>query len=215
MNSHLQFKYVVGVDEAGRGPLAGPVAVGAVIMTSDYYSQYCSRPEAGSRIKKVGGSERIATGKDSKKLSPRLRDIWHDWLSAEKRSGNLNYLVGLSSAGNIDRFGIVAAISLALIGCLQKLDVSPDETLILLDGGLRVPKDFPHQETIIRGDESEPIIALASIAAKVARDAEMIRLAELHPGYGFERHKGYGTADHYVSLKNLGPSPIHRKTFIR
>jgi ribonuclease HII len=215
MELPANIQYVVGVDEAGRGPLAGPVAVGAVLMSRAVYEAYLARPEASSRIKKVEVEVRVAVGKDSKKMSPRLREVWHDWLLAERKAGLLNYVVGLSSATNIDRFGIVAAIRLALDGCLTRLAVDPATTLILLDGGLRASKEYLHQETIIQGDENEPIIALASVAAKVERDHRLQELALEYPGYGLEKHKGYGTKDHYIALERLGPCPIHRKSFIK
>ena len=210
-----KFKYIVGIDEAGRGPLAGPVAVGVVLMERTVYEDYLARPAASSRIKKVEGAVKIATGKDSKKMSPRLRGVWYEWLREEKQVANLNYVVGLSSAANIDNLGIVSAVSLAIKDCLTKLALDPLTTIILLDGGLKAPDNFPYQDTIIKGDENEPIIALASVAAKVERDHKLERLALEYPGYGFERHKGYGTKDHYDAIKRLGPSPIHRKSFIK
>ena len=98
---------------------------------------------------------------------------------------------------------------------LKFLNKKPDETQILLDGGLRAPKEYKNQKTIIKGDEKELAIALASIVAKVTRDVLMVKLAKKYPGYRLEKHKGYGTKKHYQALKNKGISAIHRKSFLR
>jgi ribonuclease HII len=185
---------IVGIDEAGRGPLAGPVAVGAVALLQ------------------LAGLD--LTGlKDSKQLSPAARAAWflkmRDWRAA----GQLNYATALVGAKLIDERGISWAIRSGLARCLQKLEIGFDSR-ILLDGGLRAPKLYLNQTTIIRGDESEPAIALASIAAKIRRDRHLVRLAQRYPDYGFEIHKGYGTARHYAALAQHGPCPIHRRSFL-
>jgi ribonuclease HII len=151
--------------------------------------------------------------KDSKQLSAAARAAWflkmRDWRAA----GQLNYATALVGAKLIDERGISWAIRSGLARCLQKLEIGFDSR-ILLDGGLRAPKLYLNQTTIIRGDESEPAIALASIAAKIRRDRHLVRLAQRYPDYGFEIHKGYGTARHYAALAQHGPCPIHRRSFL-
>lgn len=189
--------YLVGVDEAGRGPLAGPVSVGVVVVP----------------IKLQPVLKRYAV-RDSKKLSPRHRGEWYRFLWRERQVGNLQFATVLVSEKIVDRHGIVPAVKRGINRSLRRLNLEPLACSILLDGGLKAPKKFAYQQTIIRGDETEPIIALASIAAKVRRDRRMAKLAKLYPGYGFEIHKGYGTAAHYQAIKKLGPSAIHRRTFL-
>lgn len=188
-------KYVIGVDEVGRGPLAGPVAVGAFIST----------PEVLEKIGRVN---------DSKALSSRSREEWLFKILALQSQRKCHYSVTYVPAGSIDSMGIALAIRFALMESLAKLHCDPLECLVLLDGGLRAPKKFLHQKTIIKGDATETAIALASIAAKVHRDRHMIRLAKRYPAYGFEKHKGYGTRIHREALLELGPTELHRRSFI-
>lgn len=189
---------MVGVDEAGRGPLAGPVAVGVVAVPI--------------KLKSAIGHYAV---RDSKKLSPRDRDGWYRFLIKERRLGNLCFATALVSEKIIDSRGIVPAVRLGIKNCLQRLKLEPGICEVRLDGSLRAPRRFRCQQTIIKGDETEPIIALASIAAKVRRDRRMIKLAKLYPDYNFEIHKGYGTAAHYQKLQVHGPCLIHRRTFIK
>jgi ribonuclease HII len=188
-----QFRYFVGIDEAGRGPLAGPVSVGAVL--------------APIRLLLLPYFEKV---RDSKKLSPQKRREIFYRLQEESKKGNIVYAHSLVGSCGIDRDGITASIRCAIARTLKKLL----ETLILLDGGLRAPRVFSFQETIIRGDEKESLIALASIVAKVKRDEKMERLSEQYPQYGFELHKGYGTTLHRKLIKKHNPSPIHRISFL-
>jgi len=195
--------FVVGIDEAGRGPLAGPVAVGAV----------SARTAELPRLKRVF---RMIKGKDSKKLSPEDREKWFAVIKAEAKAGNLRWKVSLSGNDMIDKKGIVPAIRSALIRNLRSLLVVADEpqhTRVLLDGGLKAPAEFLDQKTIIKGDEKELLISLASICAKVTRDAAMCRLAKKYPEYGFAVHKGYGTKMHSNALKLYGLCVIHRLSF--
>jgi ribonuclease HII len=186
---------VIGIDEAGRGPLAGPVAVGAVIVPSDFdWAQ-------------------LAGVRDSKQLRPQVREQIYEKLLSLERRGALKYAVRFSSCTYIDQFGIVSAIRRALHAAIYALEADISETVVLLDGGLRAPREFYNQRTIIRGDESEPVISLASIAAKVLRDKRMEELAELYPAYGFEAHKGYGTTEHRRAIAKLGLSDLHRVSF--
>ena len=191
-------QFIIGIDEAGRGPLAGPVAVGAVMSKNWQHSVLGVLPKL----------------KDSKKLSEKQREVWFEFLKQEKKKGNLNFAVSLVSEKIIDRQGIVAAIKIGIKNCLKKLKAKPLIVSVLLDGSLKAPPEFTNQKTIIRGDESEPIISLASIVAKVTRDKHMARVAKKYPGYGFEVHKGYGTKKHYKALKKLGISVIHRRSYL-
>lgn len=189
--------YTIGVDEAGRGPLAGPVAVGAVAVPKGFdWAQ-------------------IPGVRDSKKMTPLQRERVYERMCALSRAGSLRYTVSFASAKTIDRIGIVAAVHDALSTALEKLAVSPEKSDVRLDGSLKAPTVWRTQKTIIRGDASEPVISLASIAAKVERDRKMVRLAEKHLAYGFDVHKGYGTAAHIAAIKKHGLSPEHRTSFCR
>lgn len=204
-------KFLVGIDEAGRGPLAGPVAVGVVVVPAEW---------GGFGGKNgVHGSKKIhplfAEARDSKQLSPAAREAIFKKLQAAKKDGLLDFSVTLVSAKIIDTRGIVFAIRRAMAKSLKKLSVPPHQTQVLLDGSLYAPEEFLFQKTIIRGDQSEPVIGLASIAAKVTRDRHMLTLARTYPGYGLEIHKGYGTAMHRQHIKKYGPSKIHRQSFLR
>lgn len=188
-------RFVIGIDEAGRGPLAGPVSVGAVLLLPHF---------------NVGELSGI---RDSKALTEAAREAWYARMSAWRQEGSLRFAVAYTSAEKIDRLGIVWAVSSALARALRQLGADPDGSLVLLDGGLRAPSLYAQQQTIIRGDASEPVIALASIAAKVRRDRLMKRLAVQYPGYGFEVHKGYGTTKHRQAIGELGLCGMHRRSF--
>lgn len=191
-------KYVVGIDEVGRGPLAGPVCVAAVVIEKRFYK---------STLKKFKGL------KDSKKTSEKLRG------ECLKKIDGLPKLIlySVSLVGNsaIDKKGITRAIEVALARSIYKLSIQPMKCAVLLDGSLKAPKEFKNQKTIIRGDEKEKIIALASIIAKVHRDTYMKRQAKIFPLYGFEKHKGYGTKEHIKKIKKYGLSDIHRRSFLK
>jgi len=193
-------KYLIGIDEAGRGPLAGPVAVGAVMVARDFDWAL------------------VVGAKDSKQMTPKSREVLYIKMSELRESGELDFAVEFSSSSMIDTYGIVPAIKSALARCLNKLSEGSPLTHryeILLDGGLRASAKFQNQRTIIRGDETEPIISLASIAAKVERDRLMVRLATKYPAYAFEAHKGYGTVAHLIAIRDYGLSAIHRRTFCK
>jgi len=191
------FKYTIGIDEVGRGPLAGPVAVGAVVMK-------------GAKVPR-----HLVPGRDSKQLSAEEREVWFLKIKEAKKRGELDYAVSLVSSKVIDKKGLSFAIRKALAASLDKIDVDPKKCLVLLDGGLKAPSKFSHQKTIIKGDEKEPVIALASIAAKVTRDRLMMGYAKLYKKYGFEQHKGYGTRFHILKIKQLGLCLLHRKSFLK
>jgi len=206
--------YVLGVDEAGRGPLAGPVAVGVVMVPE------AMQPRLREMFPGVNDSKKLPE-KDRERIyellvqyshpnhdlrSPDIRDfVSHDL--------QMRFCVRFASAASIDKKGIVPSV----YGCVARgvKALAPDAAgvRILLDGALRAPSIY-EQETIIRGDATEAIISLASIAAKVSRDRLMKRLAKQHPEYGFEVHKGYGTKHHYAMLEKHGCCIIHRRTFL-
>ena len=188
-------KYIVGIDEVGRGPLAGPVAVGAVRISPNF------------DWKEIEGV------RDSKKLSEKARETIFERALELQKSKHLRFAICTSSASYIDKYGIVPAIKRALAEALTRLELDPEEGTILLDGSLSAPPEYIHQTTIIRGDDSEPVISLASIVAKVIRDRLMNRLAPKYPAYGFESHKGYGTSSHIRAIALAGLSDIHRTSF--
>ncbi len=190
-------KYLIGIDEAGRGPLAGPVSVGAVMVL---------KGKETSLLKLM---------RDSKQLSETAREELFTDLTRLREQGVLNFSHSFSSATVIDRRGIVPAIRGALSRCLLKLEADSRKCEILLDGSLYAPEEFIAQKTIVRGDASEPIISAASIVAKVMRDRYMVRIASEYPAYGFEVHKGYGTLKHREAIRRLGLSGLHRASFCR
>ena len=179
-------KYVAGVDEVGRGPLAGPVVTAAVILPEDF---------------NVLGVD------DSKKLSPKKRDELYDLIIENA----IAVSIGRKEPEIIDEINILQATKEAMKEAILGLGVRPDHVLIdavKLDD-LGIP-----QTNIIKGDAKSVSIAAASIIAKVTRDREMIEMDSVYPGYAFASNKGYGTKAHYEGLKKLGPCPIHRKTFL-
>lgn len=190
-------KCVVGIDEVGRGPIAGPVSVGVVVVSSRSVLR------------------RFSNVRDSKQLSSKQRQEWYKRIQKAKQNGLLDYYVSHTSPSRIDAIGIAQSIRVTLARGLKRLQVPTTSSKIYLDGGLYAPKMFLKQTTIIKGDEIEPIIALASIVAKVERDKRMTHYyAKMYPNYGFEFHKGYGTKEHYIKLRRHGLSPIHRISFI-
>lgn len=196
-NNLVKSTYIVGIDEVGRGPIAGPVAVCAFVCKSDFF-----------------GSTLIDTPlRDSKKLSKIQREKWFEFLKTEKEKGNCDFAVSMVSAEWIDKVGIVRSIQKALNTSLEKLN-SQKDIKIFLDGGLKAPEEYINQETIIKGDELHPVISCASIIAKVARDNVMIKYSKEYKEYGFENHVGYGTKAHYKAIKDNGLTSIHRKTFV-
>ncbi|MDB5237632.1 MAG: rnhB [Parcubacteria group bacterium] len=188
--------YIVGVDEAGRGPLAGPVAVG-VVKVAEGFDLLAAFPGLN----------------DSKKLSEKKREALFAKLQEEIKAGNVQAVVCLSSEKIIDEKGIAFAVRNALARGVRKLMPDPEEGKVFLDGSLKAPSEYS-QETIIGGDALIPSIMLASVAAKVTRDRLMVKLALEHPLYGFEIHKGYGTAGHMKLIREHGLCAIHRATFI-
>jgi ribonuclease HII len=176
---------VAGVDEAGRGPLAGPVVAAAVIL------------DARAPIQGLA---------DSKQLSPRRREQLFD----EIRAKALCCSVAQASVEEIDRLNILQATMLAMQRAVRGLRLKPNK--VLVDGN-RLPLLNVLAEAVVSGDALVPAISAASILAKVTRDRMLDELHALHPGYGFDRHKGYGTAQHMRALQTLGPLAVHRRSF--
>lgn len=176
-----------GVDEAGRGPLAGPVCAAAVILPK----------------------ETVIEGlNDSKKLSEKKREQLYDVICETA----VSYAISFATVAEIEELNILHATQLAMIRAINELDPIPD--LAIIDGNQAGDIKFPH-ETVIKGDASCVSIAAASILAKVTRDRFMVEMAEQYPNYHFEKHKGYGTKDHYNALREFGPCPIHRPSFLK
>ena len=178
-------RLICGVDEAGRGPLAGPVVAAAVILPP------------GTSLSGLN---------DSKKLSPRQRER----LAAEIRATALAWAVAEASAAEIDAWNILRSTLRAMARAVAALPLTPDE--VLVDGNQAPALEVPVR-TIIGGDALEPAIMAASILAKTHRDARLVALDARYPEYGFARHKGYGTAAHLAALARLGPCPEHRRSF--
>ena len=176
-----------GVDEAGRGPLAGPVCAAACILPPDF---------------EISGLD------DSKKLSPQKREELYDVIIQTA----VSYGIAYASVEEIEAFNILNATFLAMNRAIEQL--SPQPALALIDGnrnsGIRIPS-----RCVVKGDSLCADIAAASVLAKVTRDRYMLAMAEKYPQYGFDKHKGYGTAQHYAALRAYGPCPIHRPSFLK
>lgn len=181
-------KLIAGIDEAGRGPLAGPVVVGIAIMPED------------SMIEGVN---------DSKKVSEKKREKLYDLITQEAIAWN----VGIADQNEIDEINILNATKLALTRAIEGLKIKPD--LILVDALTNINTLGIPYKSIIKGDAKEYSIAAASILAKVTRDRMMREYDEIYPQYGFSGHKGYGTAKHIAAIKEYGPCILHRKSFIK
>ena len=195
----MRQQYIIGIDEVGRGSLAGPLCIGACAAEADKM-RVCRRAFAGV--------------KDCKQLSPAQREKWFAMMQENESVGVIKSATTFVGHKTIDERGIARAIRIGIRRALKKLNTEPTSCKVLLDGGLKAPVQFTKQKTIIRGDETEMLIALASIAAKVRRDRHMIRLAKQFPQYGFDIHKGYGTKLHYKMLRRHGLCAIHRQSFI-
>ena len=231
-------EYIIGIDEVGRGPIAGPVAVGAFLI----------KPDACQEFINYAKKELKLPIRDSKKLTKIQREKWFKFLSEKKKIGECDFAVTMVSAEWIDKVGIVRAIQKALNTSLNKISnlenknssrftpegpyatqnsYSPDLPYatknshhlapffsVFLDGGLKAPEEYTNQETIIKGDELHPVISFASIVAKVSRDRVMELHAVEYPEYSFDANAGYGTKAHYAAIRKHGMTVLHRKTFI-
>lgn len=186
-NQYAACAYICGIDEAGRGPLAGPVVAGAAILPKDCEILFLN---------------------DSKKLSEKRRDE----LFLEIKEKCITWGVGIVGSERIDEINILQATYEAMRQAISKLSVEPE---LLLNDAVTIPGITIGQVSIIKGDAKSVSIAAASILAKVTRDQMMVQYDQLFPGYGFAKHKGYGTAAHIAAIKELGACPIHRSTFIK
>ena len=186
-NKYSTYSLICGIDEAGRGPLAGPVVAGAVILPKDCEILYLN---------------------DSKKLSPAKREALYEEIMEKAEAVG----VGMASPARIDEINILQATYEAMREAVYNLGVTPE---LLLNDAVTIPDVSIPQVPIIKGDAKSVSIAAASIIAKVTRDRLMVQYDEILPGYGFARHKGYGSKDHIEAIRRLGPTPIHRQTFIK
>ena len=181
-------KYIAGIDEAGRGPLAGPVVVGCVIMPQDSFIEYVN---------------------DSKKVSETKREMLYEKITDEA----IAWSTGIVDEREIDEINILNATKKALTMAIDKLDVKPD--VILVDALDKIDTKGIKYISVIKGDAKIYSISAASIIAKVTRDRIMREYDEVYPEYGFAGHKGYGTAKHIQAIKEHGICPLHRKTFTK
>ncbi|MCR5690864.1 MAG: ribonuclease HII [Eubacterium sp.] len=181
-----EFQAICGIDEAGRGPFAGPVVAGAVILPKGL---------------KIPGLN------DSKKLTAKKREELFEIIKEKA----VAYGIGMASPARIDEINILQATYEAMKHAVEDLDILPD---LLLNDAVVIPQIPIKQVGIVKGDARSLSIAAASVMAKVTRDRLMVEYAELYPEYGFEKNKGYGSEEHRAALKEFGPCPIHRQTFI-
>lgn len=201
-SSKLQSRYIIGIDEVGRGALAGKVFVAAVALRKN--------------LKLKAWNLKL---RDSKKLTPKQRGVWFDYIKAEK----IYYALASVPPKTIDKINISQAANLAATKAFNKLiakcKMRGTNYKACLDGGLFLPKNLNSKflilNSITRGDEKIPAISLASIVAKVSRDKEMVKFHKKYPKYKFHKHKGYGTKEHFKAIKKYGPSKIHRLTFLK
>ena len=184
---YADFQYICGIDEVGRGPLAGPVVAGAVILPKDCDILYLN---------------------DSKKLSEKMREALYDEIMEKAVATG----VGIVSPARIDEINILQATYEAMRMAIGNLKVRPD---LLLNDAVTIPEVNIRQVPIIKGDAKSASIAAASIIAKVTRDRLMVQYEEVLPGYGFAGNKGYGSAAHIQAIQEKGPTPIHRQSFIK
>ena len=184
---YAQYTYICGIDEVGRGPLAGPVVAGAVILPKDCDILYIN---------------------DSKQLSEKKREELFEEITEKA----IAYNIFSVDEKRIDEINILNATYEAMNGAVNGLSTAPD--FVLIDGNRISGMEIPH-ETVVKGDSKSISIAAASILAKVSRDRFICQMAEKYPEYGFEKHKGYGTKAHNEAILKYGPCPIHRRTFLR
>lgn len=191
-------QWIVGVDEVGRGPLAGPVYICAIAIPLDRY-----------------GKMHWEGLTDSKLMTARARERWHDEAKRHRAKGGIKIAIAYRNAQAIDTHGLSACIGSCVSVVVRRLKLDPSVCTILLDGGLHAPRRYRAQQTIIGGDKIHPIISLAAVVAKVTRDAHMRRLHKKYPQYRWFENKGYGTRMHMETVREIGLSPIHRKSFCR
>ncbi len=194
---------IVGLDEAGRGPLAGPVVAAACLLPCSLFQR---KDGLWSPVKKSRRGSAIIG--DSKMLSPEERETAFDWITR-----NCAWGIGSVEAEEIDNIGILSATERAMQQALTEIEKRCSPTYLLVDGRDRFWFNYPHS-SVIDGDQKEPMIAAASIIAKVTRDRIMVEHDVRLPQYGFARHKGYGTPEHIEAIRTHGPSILHRHTFL-
>lgn len=211
--------FLIGVDEAGRGSLAGPVVAGACLISRVFFESQMALKQS-SQIN------------DSKKLSTHTRDRQYEVMESLKQQSLINFTTASASVREISDLNILGATRLAMRRAIERIIKSvkspefPEKLhsdvysgmdysiKIIVDGRPLKPFPFVH-EGVVKGDEKSLVIAMASISAKVNRDREMEQLATSYPQYGFDQHKGYGTVDHCVAIKVFGPASVHRELFLR
>jgi len=200
-----EYSYLAGVDEVGRGPIAGPLTLALFLI-----------PKSKERavqllVRKLGG-------RDSKRMSERQRELFVRNMKKVLEEHRARVFFQSVSAKSIDRWGIPLALRSAMRSLLKKVEragISPRSITFLLDAGIPSFPEMGYAESIIHGDEEVPLISAASIFAKVHRDALMRRYDQRYPHYGFAQHKGYGTRAHYEALERYGLTPIHRESWLR
>jgi ribonuclease HII len=222
-----KLRLIIGIDEAGRGPLAGPISVG-VFVTEEKMEKWILQNIFENKLR------------DSKKLSLKKREEIYKKFCLLKKASKVNFSVSHTSNKIIDQKGISHATKIGIRKSLNRItmkylasatgantrnfsaekypcisELSVKEISVRLDGLLKAPEEFENQKTIIKGDESDVFIACASIVAKVSRDRLMCRLSSKYPNYNLKIHKGYGTRLHRALIKKHGPSPLHRKSFLK
>lgn len=192
------YKYIIGIDEVGRGPIAGPVTVCAFAIERDFINDV--------RCELSGIT-------DSKKLSEKKRNFFSKKIKSLVLEKKVLIAISSVSAKDIDSYGIVASLRAATKSSLKKIIESAQDSFVYLDGSLFAPKEYD-QETIVKGDIKNWLIGAASVVAKVTRDNLMVGYAEKYPEYNFQQHKGYGTKAHFQAIRENGMIDLHRKTWI-
>jgi ribonuclease HII len=230
----MPITHTIGIDEVGRGPLAGPLGVGWCMVDADFdmafFDGIADSKKLSEKKRNEWATRIIAQGQqaqrqrahgdmsggrtDDRTPHDRTRSAVMGAASAvtEKATGIASGVVYIS-AQEIDTCGMAAALARGVACALEESGADAASTQVLLDGTLRAPSAFVHQQSIVKGDTKEPLISAAAIVAKVARDALMVRMHEQYPEYGFAQHKGYGTAAHCAAIRTHGMCPEHRRSF--
>ena len=218
-NQLISHRFLIGVDEAGRGSLAGPVVAGACLISRVFFDSHMALKQS-------------AQINDSKKLSPHTRDSQYAVMKFLRQQGLIDFSAASASVREISKFNILGATRLAMRRAVERIIKTiedsefPEKLICNVFPGMSCPvkiivdgrplKPFPYEhEGFVKGDEKSLVIAMASILAKVNRDRKMEQLATSYPKYGFDQHKGYGTVDHLNALKSFGPTSVHRELFLR